>query len=1224
MKNKKEFDNFTESHSTPDVFSFSEKENEKQFLNEDFVFKAEDNTNQTGADLNTNSYGIEDNDNYHELDKPVKKDDDDRKEKQKDTESNSSAESSSSSSSASSSSTASSSSSSSSTSSSSAVSSSSAASTNAAAASSGVIGAIAATATAAAVIVVGGGIVMHEAYKEPTVCQFQEVAAIENSVHFSLILGTDNEKIIMGEEKDETDCFIEISAKEFTYSSQVDAKYFGIVEGEFKDLEWNSEYSLAVYRPTMLGADREPVGEPVSIRTPGKETPLLKEIKISGEYQTEFFVNDEFNHEGLVVTAYYSNGTTKEIPNTALEFSSPDMSIAGENVIAIKFTEGDVTVSASYTIRVSVAELISIELSGEYQTEFFVNSPFNYEGLVVTANYSNGESKELTIDNYTVSTPDMSYAGDKTVEVSYVEDGVTHAATYTISVVEPKVTAIEISGTYQTQYYVGDTEISVEGMVIIAYVEDGTTKEISSDLITYTTPDMSTAGDKTVTVTYMEGENEITTTYVINVMEVKATSMELSGTYQTEFYTGDDFTSEGLIVTITNNNGSTKVLSEEEYNIVTPDLSTAGEKTVTVEYASDFDINASYTITVTQLQISSISLSGDYPTEFWPGDDFTYEGLIVTATYNNGTTKEIPDGEYVVNGPTADDMAQSGEKYVEVSYTENGITKRTHYEFVVKEIILESISLSGEYQTEYTVGDQINVEGLEVTANYNDGTSKELAITDLNWSSPDMSTPGEKTVTIYYQEGTSSEVTASYTINVSELLATRIELSGTYNTEFYVNEEFTYEGLIVTVFFENDTSREAESNEYEVTPPTMTSAGEGEVTVTYTASGEQISETYIINIVEPEPTSLSLSGTYQTEFYVGDDFTAMGLVVTLNYEDGSSKTLEDSEYSLSEPSSMLESGEQQIFVVYLLNQDISTSYTIIINDIEPEEITIEVIKDEYELGEEIDLTSDLVVTLHYNNGDTETLSAADFDNDPVDMTTPGDKTVTINYEGLSASYNIYVNEETVGPSAVITQVFTIHNYTNDEFYIGLQIDVTDERSQIDSSLTLVIQGDTATQRYILDDSKFDFARGYYFTDAFDSDQAFNEFYEKSYSITATVDGNENTDLCNEDSFTYIDYGVLPGSPEVVLNETNETISIIVHNGDEVFSLDNYTDLCVQIRLNADDDAIFTQENITVGEEINTGVSYTPGVTTSYIYEIYGTPLDGGEPILIYTQTIYVS
>ncbi len=81
----------------------------------------------------------------------------------------------------------------------------------------------------------------------------------------------------------------------------------------------------------------------------------------------------------------------------------------------------------------AVDELSSIELSGDYNTEFNVGDPFNHNGLVVTAHYTVGEDAIVT-DAAVVSAPDMSIRGQKTVTVSYTEGEITKTASYQITV----------------------------------------------------------------------------------------------------------------------------------------------------------------------------------------------------------------------------------------------------------------------------------------------------------------------------------------------------------------------------------------------------------------------------------------------------------------------------------------------------------------------------------------------------------------------------------------------------------------------------------------------------------------------------------------------------------------------------------------------------------------------------------------------------------------------
>lgn len=69
--------------------------------------------------------------------------------------------------------------------------------------------------------------------------------------------------------------------------------------------------------------------------------------------------------------------------------------------------------------------------------DFFVGDAFTSAGLVVTAAYSNCENKVVT--PVSISTPDMSTVGTKTVTVTYTENAVTKTKDYTITVAEKPI-----------------------------------------------------------------------------------------------------------------------------------------------------------------------------------------------------------------------------------------------------------------------------------------------------------------------------------------------------------------------------------------------------------------------------------------------------------------------------------------------------------------------------------------------------------------------------------------------------------------------------------------------------------------------------------------------------------------------------------------------------------------------------------------------------------------
>ncbi len=83
-------------------------------------------------------------------------------------------------------------------------------------------------------------------------------------------------------------------------------------------------------------------------------------------------------------------------------------------------------------------QLIGITLNTQnVKTSFFKGDAFTYDGLIVTAAYSNCENKVVTATN--VSTPDMSTVGTKTVTVTYTENAVTKTKDYSITVAEKPV-----------------------------------------------------------------------------------------------------------------------------------------------------------------------------------------------------------------------------------------------------------------------------------------------------------------------------------------------------------------------------------------------------------------------------------------------------------------------------------------------------------------------------------------------------------------------------------------------------------------------------------------------------------------------------------------------------------------------------------------------------------------------------------------------------------------
>lgn len=132
--------------------------------------------------------------------------------------------------------------------------------------------------------------------------------------------------------------------------------------------------------------------------------------------------------------------------------------------IKINYSGGGTTTYSNYSTQctASLCTLSNITLNtSSVLKSFAVGDAFNYTGLVVTANYSDCASKTVTPTS--VSSPDMSTTGNKTVTVSYTESGTTKTATYTITVEaapEYTVTFMNMGGTHTTRTGTAGSAIS--------------------------------------------------------------------------------------------------------------------------------------------------------------------------------------------------------------------------------------------------------------------------------------------------------------------------------------------------------------------------------------------------------------------------------------------------------------------------------------------------------------------------------------------------------------------------------------------------------------------------------------------------------------------------------------------------------------------------------------------------------------------------------------------
>lgn len=434
--------------------------------------------------------------------------------------------------------------------------------------------------------------------------------------------------------------------------------------------------------------------------------PTLSSIAVkTAPTKLTYTVGDGFAPAGLVITATYSDSSTADIPyegnEDAFEFDPID-DLQTSNV-SVTISYGGKTCTQG--INVAPAKtLSSITLNTDnVKKTFYQNDTFEHENLVVTAHFSDSSS-DVVSSSATVSTPDMSTTGEKTIMVSYTYSGTTKTASYTISVIEGggEITASQrvVSKSDSAYFETGSIYLS------------GTTSQGNASCDAFTATQTRVSGSTSVPYTYDEirvyANHSFMITpnsgYTITSVVLTANSSDYAKAVGGTSVTNCTKTVSGSTVTLTPTDGTSV-------------LGFTNSAQSRINYAT---VNYSYSPAVS---LSSITLdTSNVQTTFSVGDTFNYTGLVVTAHYSDLSSKTVTPTS--VSSPN---MSTTGNKTVTVTYTEDEVTKTETYSITVN--ANPSISWTAPTINVYSGS---TLSGSDVNAwavTYNDGAGHQTVLT---------------------------------------------------------------------------------------------------------------------------------------------------------------------------------------------------------------------------------------------------------------------------------------------------------------------------------------------------------------------------------------------------------------------------------------------------------------------------------------------------------------
>ena len=303
----------------------------------------------------------------------------------------------------------------------------------------------------------------------------------------------------------------------------------------------------------------------------------------------------------------------------------------------------NITFYAKWTV-ITVSEPVVLQsISAQYSGgSILVSEQLDASLLKVTAHYSDGSSKIVT--GFNVGECDTSSTGEKTVTITYTEDGVTKTDEITVNVVA-RLESIEV------EYTGGDVivgiALDVSLITVTAHYSDESSNVVTDYKLSATV--FNEVGQKTVTVTYVE--HGVTKTETFNVTVIAATLERIEAVYNGgKVMLGEQPDNSKLLVTAYYNNGTNKTVTNFSVGVI--DTNSVGVKDWEISY-TDNGVTKSVIVKITVVEIKEPQ-EKDYDVNVIKSENLSIHFLEL----GNGN---IGDSVYIKAGET-DILIDAGSK----------------------------------------------------------------------------------------------------------------------------------------------------------------------------------------------------------------------------------------------------------------------------------------------------------------------------------------------------------------------------------------------------------------------------------------------------------------------------------------------------------------------------------------------------------------------------------
>lgn len=258
------------------------------------------------------------------------------------------------------------------------------------------------------------------------------------------------------------------------------------------------------FNPTKIGSQDITVdykGNTTTFKVNVSEKQVVS-IVATQPTKTDYYIGQELDLSGVVVTATYNNDETKVIDIKDCDVSSIDNTTVSEKEIVITYKSKITSITVNY----KDLEISKVELVGTPKTEYVEGSNFDTEGLSLKVYYKEVSKTDLiTITSDMYEAPDMSTIGVKNVVINYKGFSVN----YDIKVKSKSLIDVVFEGKLEKVEYLQGQSIDLVGIKVIAKYDNNTQEDVT-DKVSVEFDNMNVSQNAKVKVSYDKYSKEYT------------------------------------------------------------------------------------------------------------------------------------------------------------------------------------------------------------------------------------------------------------------------------------------------------------------------------------------------------------------------------------------------------------------------------------------------------------------------------------------------------------------------------------------------------------------------------------------------------------------------------------------------------------------------------------------------------------------------------------------